>query len=159
MQVLASLRRPFDWYARQNRIVKDLILIFLLGLPVYLAAIWYDLFDKFLQVTGQPESDTLDWLVLLFVVLGIAAKIFSARRVVDLREEVALRRKAEGEAYHMARHDVLTGLPNRRWFIEDFQRSSGGLKNGEACALLVVDLDNFRSTTSTAIGWATKFSR
>jgi predicted signal transduction protein with EAL and GGDEF domain len=98
--------------------------------------------------------------VLLFVVLGIAAKIFSARRVVDLREEVALRRKAEGEAYHMARHDVLTGLPNRRWFIEDFQRSSGGLKDGEACAPLVwTSTISSRSTTSTAIGWATKFSR
>jgi hypothetical protein len=58
MQVLASLRRPFDWYARQSRIVRDLILIliFLLGLPVYLAAIWYDLFDKFLQVTGPSTG-------------------------------------------------------------------------------------------------------
>ena len=144
MRAVEPLRRPFDWYARQSRSVRDLILLFLLGLPVYIAAVWYDLFDKFIEVTGQPESDTLDWLVLLFVVLGIAAKIFSARRVVDLRDEVALRRKAESEAHHMARHDVLTGLPNRRWFIEDFQRSSSGLLDGDACALLVVDLDNFK---------------
>jgi predicted signal transduction protein with EAL and GGDEF domain len=129
--MLASLRRPFDWFARQSRITKDLIVIGLLGLPIYVAAIWYDLFDKFLGATGQPDSDTLDWLVLLFVVLGIAAKIFSVRRVLDLREEVALRRKTEAEAFGLARLDVLTGLPNRRWFLEDYDRWAEGLTGNE----------------------------
>ena len=44
----------------------------------------------------------------------------------------------------MARHDVLTGLPNRRRFIEDFNRSAEHLPPGEACALFVLDLDNFK---------------
>ena len=54
MRAVEPLRRPFDWYARQSRSVRDLILLFLLGLPVYVAAVWYDLFDKFIEVTGQP---------------------------------------------------------------------------------------------------------
>ena len=99
--------------------VKDLIVIGLIGLPIYLAAISFDLFDKLLDYTGQPDSDAFDWLILLVIFLGIAAKIYSARRVVDLRHEVALRRKTEAEAYRIARIDVLTGLPNRRWFLED----------------------------------------
>jgi GGDEF domain-containing protein len=82
--------------------------------------------------------------VILFVFLGIAAKIYSVRRTIDLRHEVVRRRKAETEAYQLARHDVLTGLPNRRWFIEDFDKWSCDLPEGEACALLVVDLDNFK---------------
>lgn len=142
--MMASLRRPFDWFARASRVTKDLIVIALVGIPVYVAALWFDLFDRFLAATGQPASDALDWLVLLFVVLGIAAKIFSVRRVIDLREEVALRRKTEAEAYEMARLDVLTGLPNRRWFLEDYDRWAEGLTDDEACALFLIDLDNFK---------------
>jgi diguanylate cyclase (GGDEF)-like protein len=124
--------------------VKDLIVIGLIGLPIYLAAISFDLFDKLLDYTGQPDSDAFDWLILLVIFLGIAAKIYSARRVVDLRHEVALRRKTEAEAYRIARIDVLTGLPNRRWFLEDYERWAEGMSEDEACALFVMDLDNFK---------------
>jgi diguanylate cyclase (GGDEF)-like protein len=96
------------------------------------------------RIHNEPQSDAIDWLVILFVFLGIAAKIYSVRRAIDLRHEVVRRRKAETEAYQLARHDVLTGLPNRRWFIEDFDKWSCELPAGEACALLVVDLDNFK---------------
>ena len=44
----------------------------------------------------------------------------------------------------MARHDILTGLPNRRRFIEDLNRSTEYLPAGETCALFVLDLDNFK---------------
>ncbi|MBC8013264.1 MAG: GGDEF domain-containing protein, partial [Methyloceanibacter sp.] len=33
-------------------------------------------------------------------------------------------------AYRLARHDVLTGLPNRRWFIEDFDKWTCDLPEG-----------------------------
>jgi len=110
----------------------------------YFGAVWYDALDRFLELTNQPQSDATDWLVILIVCLGIAAKIYSIRRVVDLHREVALRRKAEAEAHQLARHDLLTGLPNRRWFIEDFDKWTCDLPEGEACALFVVDLDNFK---------------
>ena len=82
--------------------------------------------------------------MILFVFLGVAAKIYSVRRTIDLRREVVARRKAQAEAHQMARHDVLTGLPNRRRFIEDFNGSVEHLPAGEACALFVLDLDNFK---------------
>jgi diguanylate cyclase (GGDEF)-like protein len=144
MDVLTPFRKLAAWYSRQGRVTGDLIVIGVVGLPFYLLAVWYDALDKFLEFTNEPQSDAIDWLVILFVFLGIAAKIFSVRRVVDLRREVVHRRKAETEAYQLARHDVLTGLPNRRWFIEDFDKWSCDLPEGEACALLVIDLDNFK---------------
>jgi len=144
MDVLAPFRRLVAWYARQSRFARDAIVIGLIGVPVYLGAVWYDALDRFLELTNQPQSDATDWLVILIVCLGIAAKIYSIRRVVDLHREVALRRKAEAEAHQLARHDVLTGLPNRRWFIEDFDKWTCDLPEGEACALFVVDLDNFK---------------
>ena len=144
MDVLAPFRRLAAWYSRQSRVTGDLIVMGLVGLPIYLFAVWYDALDKFLEFTNEPQSDAIDWLVILFVFLGIAAKIYSVRRTIDLHHEVVRRRKAETEAYQLARHDVLTGLPNRRWFIEDFDKWSCDLPEGEACALLVVDLDNFK---------------
>jgi diguanylate cyclase (GGDEF)-like protein len=144
MDVLAPLRRLAAWYSRQSRVTGDLIVIGLVGLPIYLFALWYDALDKFIELTNEPQSDAIDWLVILFIFLGIAAKIYSVRRTIDLRHEVVRRRKAETEAYQLARYDVLTGLPNRRWFIEDFDKWSCDLPEGEACALLVVDLDNFK---------------
>jgi diguanylate cyclase (GGDEF)-like protein len=133
-----------SWFARRGRIAKDLIVIGLVGLPLYLGAVWYQLLDRFFELTREHQNHTLDWLVLLVIFLGIAAKIFSVRRVIDLRREVDARRKTEAEAYKLARHDVLTGLPNRRWFMEDFDRWATGLPEGEACALFVMDLDNFK---------------
>jgi predicted signal transduction protein with EAL and GGDEF domain len=91
-------------------------------LPLYVVAVWWDAFDKFLTFTDEPESDAIDWLIILFVFLAVGAKIYSVRRTVDLHREVRRRRKAERDAYELARQDVLTGLPNRRWFVEEFDK-------------------------------------
>ena len=144
MKMSQRLRSLRAWYARQSRMVRDLIVMGAVGLPLYLLAVWWDALDKFLVFTDEPQSDAIDWLVILFVFFGVAAKIYSVRRTVDLRREVVARRKAQAEAHQMARHDVLTGLPNRRRFIEDFNGSTEHLPEGEACALFVLDLDNFK---------------
>ena len=159
MQVSAFFGRPFDWYARQSRIVKDLILIGVVGLPVYVGALWFEVLHQFFELTSQHQNHAYEWLIVLFVCLGVAAKFFSVRRVIDLRHEVGLRRKAETEAHHMARHDVLTGL-NRRWFIEDFQRWSSPIRRRArpARSSWWTSTISSRSTTSMA-GSATKVSR
>jgi predicted signal transduction protein with EAL and GGDEF domain len=64
------------------------------------------------------------------------------RRTIDLHHEVRRRREAEADAYQLARQDVLTGLPNRRWFTEEFDKWSSEHNGGEVRALFVVDLDN-----------------
>jgi diguanylate cyclase (GGDEF)-like protein len=66
------------------------------------------------------------------------------RRTIDLHHEVRRRREAEADAYQLARQDVLTGLPNRRWFTEEFDKWSSEHNGGEVRALFVVDLDNFK---------------
>ncbi|HXG78407.1 MAG TPA: EAL domain-containing protein [Methyloceanibacter sp.] len=123
---------------------KDLLVIAAVTLPLYVSAVWYEALDLFFELTRTHQNHAFDWLLLLVIFAGVAAKIFSIRRVIDLRREVAARRKTEADAYQLARHDVLTGLPNRRWFIEDFDRWATKLPEGEACALFVVDLDNFK---------------
>lgn len=88
MDIPAPFHRLIAWFKRQSRITRDLVVMGAVGLPLYLLAVWYDAFDKFLALTQEPESDAIDWLIILFVFLGIAAKIFSVRRVADLHREV-----------------------------------------------------------------------
>ncbi|HZP07855.1 putative bifunctional diguanylate cyclase/phosphodiesterase [Methyloceanibacter sp.] len=145
MQMLrAPMHRLSRWFRRQSRLKRDLIVMSAIMLPLYVTAVWFDAFDRFLAFTHEPESDAIDWLIILFVFLGIGAKIYSVRRTVDLHHEVRRRRQAEHEAYELARQDVLTGLPNRRWFIEEFDKLTGQSSARDACAVFVVDLDNFK---------------
>lgn len=144
MPFSAPLRRLSTWFWQQSPIKRDLIVMGAIGLPIYCLAVWYDAFDRFLALTHEPESDAIDWLIILFVFLGVAAKIYSVRRTIDLHREVRHRRKAEADAYLLARQDVLTGLPNRRWSAEEFDKWRSEHNGVEVCALFFVDLDNFK---------------
>jgi PleD family two-component response regulator len=110
----------------------------LLRAPIHRLSRWFE------RQSLITRDLAIDWLIILFVFLGIGAKIYSVRRTVDLHREVRPRRKAEHEAYQLARQDVLTGLPNRRWFVEEFDKVSCQHNDREACAVFVVDLDNFK---------------
>ncbi len=47
---------------------------------------------------------------------------------------------------HMARHDALTGLPNRLQLLDNLGMALANAKSrGEACAVLLVDLDRFKT--------------
>jgi diguanylate cyclase (GGDEF)-like protein len=110
----------------------------LLRAPIHRLSRWFE------RQSLITRDLAIDWLIILFVFLGIGAKIYSVRRTVDLHREVRPRRKAEHDAYQLARQDVLTGLPNRRWFVEEFDKVSCQHNDREACAVFVVDLDNFK---------------
>jgi diguanylate cyclase (GGDEF)-like protein len=62
-----------------------------------------------------------------------------------LSAEISEREAAEARAQSLARHDPLTGLANRRHFLEELDRRLALIGN-EACAfaLLFVDLDRFK---------------
>jgi diguanylate cyclase (GGDEF)-like protein len=50
---------------------------------------------------------------------------------------------------YQARHDALTGLPNRRSLEEELYRSIARARRGRAGALLFLDLDNFKLVNDT----------
>ncbi len=69
-------------------------------------------------------------------------------------EDVSERRAAEARLAHMARHDLLTGLPNRLLFAEHMQAvlADPGGKPGSAparLAVLCLDLDRFKSVNDS----------
>jgi diguanylate cyclase len=66
------------------------------------------------------------------------------RQAVAVRD-IRARKKAEADLRHLAQHDSLTGLPNRRTFNSKLDREiAAAASNGSYLALLCLDLDRFK---------------
>lgn len=64
------------------------------------------------------------------------------RRLEEARE---LLRQREARIQHEATHDSLTGLPNRRLFLDRLEQAMARVeRNGGRIAVLLLDLDNFK---------------
>jgi diguanylate cyclase (GGDEF)-like protein/PAS domain S-box-containing protein len=65
-------------------------------------------------------------------------------------EDVTERRQAEERIAFMARHDALTGLPNRVLFSERIEQALAQLgRNAGGFAVIFLDLDNFKQVNDT----------
>ncbi|ANB18527.1 diguanylate cyclase domain-containing protein [Dokdonella koreensis] len=68
-----------------------------------------------------------------------------AERNAQLEREIAERRQTEAEVRHLASHDHLTGLPNRRHFMDVLERAvARSTAESASCALLYFDVDGFK---------------
>ncbi|CAH2601993.1 EAL domain-containing protein [Rhodovastum atsumiense] len=64
-------------------------------------------------------------------------------------EDITERCRDEARIAYMARHDSLTGLPNRALFAERMEQAVARLGRGEPFALLCLDLDGFKTVNDT----------
>lgn len=71
-------------------------------------------------------------------VMGVSRDITDSKRL-----ENALRGHAE-EAEHLASHDALTGLENRRAFMSALDRAVALARRGTSSTVLFVDIDQFK---------------
>lgn len=71
-------------------------------------------------------------------------------RTLDLNAEIDLRRQSELELDLLARHDPLTGLPNRLAFNAELEAAvAAAMTKNLPMALLFIDLDNFKRVNDT----------
>ncbi|SDE81204.1 putative bifunctional diguanylate cyclase/phosphodiesterase [Limimaricola pyoseonensis] len=64
-------------------------------------------------------------------------------------EDVTERKRTEAQVEHMAQHDALTGLPNRRRFRDKLDEALAQSARGRQMAVLALDLDNFKPVNDT----------
>jgi diguanylate cyclase (GGDEF)-like protein/PAS domain S-box-containing protein len=69
---------------------------------------------------------------------------------LTITRDISRAKAAEDEIRNLAFYDTLTGLPNRRLLLERLhQAMASSRRAGRMCALLFVDLDNFKTLNDT----------
>lgn len=142
---VSLLRRKWngiDWRVRE---IRDSVLILGIFAAVWACTEWFDLAPKFFQFGTDYADWELDDLIFVFCVMSVVFAIYSFRRMKDLSREMKARRSAELEALKLARHDPLTGLPNRRFFVERLSEVLLTTTDVSRSAVLMLDLDGFKS--------------
>jgi diguanylate cyclase (GGDEF)-like protein len=96
-------------------------------------------------------------VMLLTVMRGYVGQQ-EAHRALSEAEAQAARREAEitaahlKETHHIAFHDALTGLPNRRMLLDDLAKSVAQARadpRGGGCVLMFLDFDRFKLINDT----------
>ncbi len=89
---------------------------------------------------------------------GWLSAVFAAHRdadgriagVIGMVRDVSERKEAELALRHLAFHDPLTGLPNRRFFRERLEEAvANACRYGHRFALMAIDLDRFKEINDT----------
>ena len=72
------------------------------------------------------------------------------RHAVGVLRDITERKRNEAEIARLARFDALTGLPNRRVFVEALQQAIARVeRGGPGFAVLYLDLDHFKDVNDT----------
>jgi diguanylate cyclase (GGDEF)-like protein len=136
----------FDWRGSATR---DSVVLFGATVLASVLAHVYELGPHLFQLGMDYAEWELDDIIFVAFVLSIALTIFSVRRYRDLANQVRARTIAEREARDLARHDPLTGLPNRRLFEEKLDACLGGASDTHQVAVLMLGLDGFKRIKDT----------
>ena len=96
------------------------------------AAVWCAVNVSFILEGGKAKSS------IAFV------EDISERRQVEEDHRVA-----QSQIAHMARHDMLTGVPNRAYFLERLARALENTRADLFTAVLCLDLDGFKAVNDT----------
>ena len=77
--------------------------------------------------------------------IAVSQQLVQGGGWVATYEDVSERRIAEARLAHMARHDVLTGLPNRLLLSEYMPQALARARRSGGLAVLCLDLDRFKT--------------
>lgn len=102
------------------------------------------------EMTGMTPKDpgeSRHWLVFFYPVIAEGARPYAVGACVI---EITERKRMEEEIKHMAHHDALTGLPNRRLFMDILRLEQAKARRSKGkFAVLFLDLDKFKYINDT----------
>lgn len=98
------------------------------------------------EATGRHKDGTRFPMMLKVSKIVLQGRPLYTGLVADISERKSLIEHLK----HMAEHDGLTGLYNRTYFMQELERAVQRIKRGsQACAILYIDLDNFKYVNDT----------
>ncbi len=105
----------------------------------------YDMELRYLHKKGHTI-----WVHISRALLRQAGGLKKPLRVLGIVHDISDRKRMEREIIEMAHHDALTGLPNRRLFIElaQMEMAQAG-RNHKKIAFVFLDLDRFKEVNDT----------
>ncbi len=154
----ASAARRASLLAHPWRIV----LIFLTGLSGILVS--FGLFgavarwQTFTAAASGPDSTAnvvlaSGWLMTISIVCYLWFSLSRTRELeiltANLHATTEELRRNGAQLDHLARHDVLTGLPNRIAFRDNVASGLRRVRRGQALAVMYLDLDRFKAVNDT----------
>jgi len=124
-----------DWFDWRRPATRDVIVLFGVTVFAALVAHFYDLAPKLFDFAVERANWEVDDIIFVVFVLNIGMLVCGVRRY--------------REARNLARHDPLTGLPNRRQFDEKLDACLRGSSDARQVAVLMLDLDGFKRINDT----------
>jgi diguanylate cyclase (GGDEF)-like protein len=119
----------------------EMLCLMMMGYCVWVFGTKFGFFDYFFYFAAR--HDLLN-LVMLSGCIGLGAAAATIRKSFLLRKAMMGRAAAEMRTESIARHDALTGLANRRFFLELFEGLTKAHQPGDRLAVMVIDLDRFK---------------
>ena len=100
---------------------------------------------------GKTPGDSLrsEWALENGAIVEVVATRVKDGGLVAVHEDVTEKRKAQAHIERLARHDALTGLPNRATFHEILNSRLSDDKAGNGIAIYYLDLDRFKAVNDT----------
>ena len=105
--------------------------------------------DALLDIARDGQLEAFSCELADGRVMAVSQQPIAGGGWVATYEDVSERRATERRLAHMARHDLLTGLPNRLLFEEHMREALASLGPADGLAVLCLDLDRFKLVNDT----------
>ncbi|MEG9528563.1 MAG: diguanylate cyclase, partial [Hyphomicrobiales bacterium] len=119
----------------------ETLCLLVIGAGIWFVGVTLGTFDS---LNAAMSAYGLNDLLMLAACMGVALFGASVRKSILLRRLMLQRDAAAAQAEAIARHDGLTGLANRRRFIDAVARAQATLGAEPSSAVLLIDLDRFK---------------
>jgi diguanylate cyclase (GGDEF)-like protein len=118
--------------------------ILLVGVLAAIATLHFQPFEYLHRLSEANRRGEFEEWILVAMIICITAIVLATVRGAELKAQIRIGEESERFAHRLARFDQLTGLPNRRGFIEHVDGALRRRHADRSVAVLLIDLDRFK---------------